>query len=85
MLVISLAKWNNQKVFGFYPLHNHFKYVLHVSLFDSLYSGKIITVDVNKMGVGENAWKKVHLNTLLTEGDIHVLVWFFFPLEQRNT
>lgn len=74
MLVINLAKWNNQKILGFYPLHNDFKYLLHLSL----YSGKKNTVDVNKMGVGEKSLKESTLKHILTEGNTRILFWFFF-------
>lgn len=40
MLVFNLTKWCIHKVLEFRPLHNHVKYVLHLSLFDNLCSGK---------------------------------------------
>lgn len=42
-----------------------------------------MTVDVSKMGVGKNAWKQIHLNTLLKEGNIGVC--FFFLLGEKKT
>lgn len=76
MLVINLAKWNNQKILGFYPLHNDFKYLLHLSLLDSLYSGKKYS-GCEQNGCGEKSLKST---LILTEGNTHILFWFFFFL-----
>lgn len=53
MLVFNLTKWCIHKILEFYPLHNHFKYVLCLSL--TTYAVAEIMVDVSKMGVGKNA------------------------------
>lgn len=74
MLAINLAKLT-EKFLGFTP-YTIILIMCYTQVCLTVYTVEKITVDVNKMGVGRNAWKKVHLNILLTEGYIHLLGFF---------
>lgn len=74
MLAINLAKLT-EKFLGFTP-YTIVLIMCYTQVCLTVYTVEKITVDVNKMGVRRNAWKKVHLNILLTEDYIHLLGFF---------